>query len=47
MTRDCVQILQSLLEDLPRIYANNKSDKSALGAALQAATKLLVSNASP
>ena len=38
-----LQLIRNLLEDLPRMFAENKSVHSALGAALQAATKLLVS----
>ena len=38
-----IQLIRNLLEDLPRMFAENKSVHSALGAALQAATKLLVS----
>ena len=37
------QLIRTLLEDLPRVFAANKSVHSAMGAALQAATKLLVS----
>ena len=36
------QLIRTLLEDLPRMFADNKSVHSALGPALQAATKLLV-----
>ena len=36
------QLVRTLLEDLPGIFANNRSIKCALGAALQAAEKLLV-----
>ena len=38
-----LKLIRNLLEDLPRMFAENKSVHSALGAALQAATKLLVS----
>ena len=37
------QLIRTLLEDLPRVFAENNSVQSAMGAALQAATKLLVS----
>ena len=36
------QLVRTLLEDLPGIFANNRSIKCAMGAALQAAEKLLV-----
>ena len=36
------QLVRTLLEDLPGIFANNRSVKCAMGAALQAAEKLLV-----
>ena len=39
----CTQLIRNLLEDLPRMFAENKSVHSALGSALLAATKLLVS----
>ncbi len=37
------QLIRTLLEDLPRMFAGNKNAQCALGPALQAATKLLVS----
>ncbi len=38
----CIQLVRTLLEDLPRMFADNKNAQCALGPALQAATKLLV-----
>ncbi len=37
------QLIRTLLEDLPRMFSGNKNSQCALGPALQAATKLLVS----
>ena len=37
------QLIKSLLEDLPRMFGNNKIGHCALGAALLVAEKLLVS----
>lgn len=37
------QLIKTLLEELPRMFANNRSQKCALGSALQVAEKLLVS----
>ena len=37
-----IQLVQNLLEEIPKMFANNRSTDSALGAALQAGYKLLV-----
>ena len=42
MHMHCTQMVRTLLEDLPAMFADASSTQSALGAALQTAEKLLV-----
>lgn len=41
--KECRELINDLLQQLPKRFANEHDNKSALGAALQAAFKLMVS----
>ena len=41
--KECRELINDLLQQLPKRFANEHDSKSALGAALQAALKLMVS----
>lgn len=41
--KECRELINDLLQQLPKRFANEHDNKSALGAALQAALKLMVS----
>jgi protein transport protein SEC24 len=41
--KECRELINDLLQQLPKRFASEHDNKSALGAALQAALKLMVS----
>lgn len=45
--KECRELINDLLQQLPKRFANEHDNKSALGAALQAAFKLMVSHVDP
>lgn len=44
--KECRELINDLLQQIPKRFANEHDNKSALGAALQAAFKLMVSSLS-